>query len=118
MTTNIKSYRKGIVHSMTLSSPDSKAALSQCDILHAISLMNDEILMKLNGMLDYSKIAIRQYMLDIDGHTGANDVVTIQGYASKNNNGIVEVHMVGKRRGGYKNSTFIHGRFVFAALVT
>lgn len=118
MTTNIKKHKKGIVHSMTLSRPDRKTALSQCDILHAISLMNDEILMKLNGALDYGKIAIRQYMLDIDGSAGTNDVVTIQGYASKNNNGIVEVHMVGKRSGGYKNNTFIRGRFVFAALVT
>jgi hypothetical protein len=89
-------------------------ALSICNILQAINNMNDETIVTLFGSLDYDKISVKQFNLDIKtGKAFKDDIVTLYSYASVADHHILKVSLTAAKRDERKEIPLVNGSFVF-----
>ncbi len=86
-----------------------------CNMLSAITELNDEMLIMLFGTMDFDKIIVRHFELDILGKAMLNDWVNLHSYVHTHSDDGVEVKVVAKRVSGSKTDVLVNGSFVFAA---
>ncbi|RYD58566.1 MAG: hypothetical protein EOP56_02990 [Sphingobacteriales bacterium] len=109
-------YKKHIISSSFIVSDkdiDHEKALSICNILQAINSLNDETIVALFGTLDYNKILVKHFNLDIVGKAFADDTVTLYSYASRGDEGTLKVNITALRKDNHKETPIVNGSFVF-----
>jgi hypothetical protein len=93
---------------------DHESALSVCKILNAITSLNDEAIIKLFGTLDFNKIILKHFNIDIIGKAFLNDMVHFYSYATAYDSGRIEIQVQGEKQKGKKRIPIVNGSFVFA----
>lgn len=109
---------KHIVHNSFLVTPDrvnEDQVLAICNMLAAITELNDEMLVMLFDTLDFEKIIVRHFSVDIVGRAMLNDWVHLYSYVHTQEGDDVEVKLVAKKNSGTKEGdVIVNGSFVFA----
>ncbi len=109
---------KHIVHNSFLVTPDKvneEQALAICNMLAAITELNDEMLVMLFDTLDFEKIIVRHFSVDIVGQALLDDWVHLYSYVHTQEGDDVELRLVAKKNSGTKEGdVLVNGSFVFA----
>jgi hypothetical protein len=114
---HINSHKRHITSSsfiVTDKQTDHEQALSICDILHAINNLNDETIVALFSSLDYDRISVKHFSLDIKTTRAfVNDTVTLYAYASTADDNTLRVNMTVSKKSSQKEIPIVNGSFVF-----
>lgn len=92
---------------------DARAALSICRILRGITEQTDATIIKATGALDYGKLQIKHYYLDVVGSAKRYDIVMIHTYIKSYENGSLAIELRVVRKRGKKEMPLVNGSFVF-----
>ena len=109
-------YKKTLSQSFKVSSEkmNEQNVLSICSLLNAITTINDEIIIGLSGCLDFSKISIEHFSLDVVSNASLNDIVTLKSYIDVFTEDKIRVRIVGVKNAGTKETVLLNGAFSFS----
>lgn len=109
-------YKKTLSQSFKVSSEkmNEQNVLSICSLLNAITTINDEIIIGLSGSLDFGKISIEHFSLDVVSNASLNDIVTLKSYIDVFTEDKIRVRIVGVKNAGTKETVLLNGAFGFS----
>jgi len=92
---------------------DAQSALSICRILRGVTEQTDATIIKATGSLDYSKLQVKHYFLDVVGSAKLYDIVMIHTYIRSYEDDLLAIELRAVRKRGKKELPLINGSFVF-----
>jgi hypothetical protein len=87
--------------------------LPGCNILEAISRLNDEAILNAFGKLEYSRLAVAYYHIDITGSALVNNKVTLKTKYVLYNADTLEIKVTAYKNIGKDNIEIATGSFIF-----
>jgi hypothetical protein len=93
---------------------DAQSALSICRILRGITEQTDATIIRATGALDYNKLQVKHYYLDVVGSAKLYDVVMIHTYIKSYEDDSLAIELRAVRKRGKKEMPLVNGSFVFA----
>lgn len=92
---------------------DAQAALSICRILKGITEQTDATIVRATGGLDYDKLQVKHYYLDVVGSAKLYDVVVIHTYIRSYEDDELSIELRAVRKRGRKEIPLVSGSFVY-----
>ena len=104
-----------VATSFTVTSNDlnKRGHLQLCSLLSVANKHNDDAICALIGSLDYSKIGVHHYDMDIVGFATLNDLVIVRTQVWYSDNELIEILMEACISKGNKEQLIMTGSFVF-----
>jgi hypothetical protein len=89
---------------------NNKGQLSLCKIFSMITDLNDQMLLRVFGRLDFNNLQIKHYSVNIAGTAVSEQRVAIYAYALQQANEEYAIHLAAKNN----HKTIFSGKFLFA----
>lgn len=93
---------------------DAQSALSICRILQGITEQTDATIISATGTLDYSKLQVKHYYLDVVGSAKLYDIIMIRTYVRSYDDDELSIELRATRKRGRRELPLVNGSFVFA----
>ena len=116
MNTKNMLYKKVVSKSfkVTHEEVNEQNVLSMCAILSAISNMNDEVIIAVLGNLDFGKISIDHFSLDVISNASLNDIISLNSYIDIINEHQINVRLEGYKKADGREEIIMNGSFAFS----
>ncbi len=92
---------------------NEQSALGTCRILRGITEQTDAMIVRAIGSLDYSKLQVKHYHLDMVGSAKLYDTVLIHTYVRSHQGSELAIELRAVRRRGRREVPLVNGSFVF-----
>lgn len=93
---------------------DAQSALSICRMLRGITEQTDAAIINATGSLDYAKLQVKHYFLDVIGSAKLYDVVMIHTYVRSYEDDELSIELRAVRKHGRREIPLVNGSFVFS----
>ncbi len=93
---------------------NAEAALSICRILKGITEQTDATIVRATGSLDYSKLQVKHYYLDVVGSAKLYDIVVIHTYVRSYEDDELAIELRAVRKRGKREVPLVNGSFVYS----
>jgi hypothetical protein len=87
--------------------------LSICRILRGITEQTDATVLQATGALDYSRLQVKHYFLDVVGNAKLYDIVLIHTYVRSYEDDELSIELRAVRKRGKKEVPLVNGTFIF-----
>jgi hypothetical protein len=116
MNTNNTLYRKTVTKIFKVSSEKANEhkVLSICSMLDAVTNINDEVIVELLGNLDFGRVSIDHFSLDVINNAQLNDVVTMNSYVEIISDQRIKVMLKAHKSIGGREIILLIGAFAFS----
>ncbi|MBL7712920.1 MAG: hypothetical protein JNL13_10660 [Chitinophagaceae bacterium] len=114
MTTANILYKKTLSKTFKVSPEkiNEQRVLSICSMLHAVTAINDEVIVSLLGNLDFGQISIDHFSLDVVSDALLHDVITLDAGIEIVSENRIKVRLEGIKQSG--NTLILRGSFGFS----
>ncbi|MFA6151035.1 MAG: hypothetical protein WC716_06935 [Chitinophagaceae bacterium] len=116
MNTNNILYKKIVSQTFKVSNEkiNEQNVLSICSMLSAVTNINDEVIIAFLGNLDFGKISIDHFSLDVVSNALLNDVITLNSYIDIIREDKIKVRLEGYKKVEGREVIILNGSFGFS----
>lgn len=116
MNTNNILYKKVVSKTFRVSHEkiNELNVLSMCSMLSAVTNINDEVIVTLLGNLDFGKISIDHFSLDVISNAMLNDQIVLNSYIEIISGDRIKVRLEGYKKTGGRDVIILNGSFGFS----
>lgn len=116
MNTNNILYKKVLSRRFKVSPEkvNEQNKLSICAIMSAVTDIHDQVIIALVGNLDFDKISIDHFSLEMTGNASLHDIISLNSYIDIVSEDQIEVRLEGYKRADGKEEMILNGYFAFS----
>lgn len=109
-------YKKVVSKTFKVSNEkiNEQNVLSICSMLSAVTTINDEVIIALVGNLDFGKISIDHFSLDVISNALLNDIITLNSYIDVIGEDRIKVRLEGYKKVDGREVIILNGSFGFS----